>query len=149
MNNTIGFKNKSRSFEPRFTLKRMFRHLDRLQDVIVFGCGILIVCKMMLLLVDTFIGLQTGMDIKEATAQILFLLILTELFRLIAVYLKHHRIYVGIAVEVAGVSVLREIIVEGIIHMDALQVFSICAFLAVLGGLMFVSYKVEHLPEEH
>ncbi len=55
----------------------------------------------------------------------------------------------GIAVEVAVVSVLREIIVEGVIHMDALHIFSICAFLLVLGGLMFVSHQVEDVPAEH
>ena len=149
MNNAINVKGKTSSFEGRFSLKGMFRSLDQLQDLVVFGCGIALVFKMMLVLVDTFIGLSAGMDIKHITAQSLFLLILVELFRLLAVYLKHHRIYVGIAVEVAVVSVLREIIVEGLIHMDAINVFAICTFLFVLGALMFVSYKVEDLPKEH
>ncbi len=143
MNNVIGKKHKSRSFDSRFSLTRIFRNLDNLQDLLVFGCGIGLVFKMMLILGDIFIGLKAGMDVKEITAQALFLLILVELFRLLAVYLKHHRIFVGIAVEVAVVSVLREIIVEGIIHMDAMLVFGICFFLVVLGGLMLVSHKVE------
>ena len=137
------------SFEPRFSLKRMFNSLDKFQDVVVFGTAVALVFKMMLILADIFIGLSAGADIKTITSQSIFLLILTELFRLLAVYLKHHRIYVGIAVEVAVVSVLREIIVEGVIHMDALHIFSICAFLLVLGGLMFVSHQVEDVPAEH
>ena len=140
---------KTSSFEPRFSLKRMFNSLDKFQDVIVFGTAVALVFKMMLILADIFIGLSAGIDIKTITSQSIFLLILTELFRLSAVYLKHHRIYVGIAVEVAVVSVLREIIVEGVIHMDALHIFSICAFLLVLGGLMFISHKVEDVPAEH
>ena len=143
MNNAIGNKHRARPVDSRFGLKRLFRNLDQLQDLIVFGCGVLLVFKMMLILSDVFLGLRTGMDIKEITAQSLFLLILVELFRLLAVYLKHHRIFVGIAVEVAVVSVLREIIVEGLIHMDASHVFSICAFLLVLGGLMLVGNKVD------
>ena len=143
MNNAIGNKHRSRSFDSRFSLTRVFRNLDKLQDLLVFGCGIALVFKMMLILVDVFVGLRAGMDVKEITAQSLFLLILVELFRLLAVYLKHHRIFVSIAVEVAVVSVLREIIVEGIIHMDAMLVFAICSFLLVLGGLMLASHKVE------
>ena len=147
MNNVIHTRKKTHHFDSRFSLKRMFKNLDHIQDIVVFGCGILLVFKMMLILSDTFIGLRAGMDLKEITAQSLFLLILVELFRLLAVYLKHHRIFVGIAVEVAVVSVLREIIVEGLIHMDALHVFAICAFLMVLGGLMLISYKVEGIIE--
>ena len=139
----VSIKSKSNSFDRRFSLNRMFRNLDKLQDVIVFGCGVLLVFKMMLILVDMFLGLNQGIDVKSITADSLFLLILVELFRLLAVYLKHHRIYVGIAVEVAVVSVLREIIVEGLIHMEAPLVLATCSFLFVLGALMLVSHKVE------
>lgn len=143
MNNTMGVRSKSNPLEQRFSLKRMFRNLDKLQDIVVLGCGMLLVFKMMLILVDTFLGLRAGLDFKTITAQALFLLVLVELFRLLAVYLDHHRIYVGIAIEVAVVSILREVIVEGLIHMDALHVFAICGFLIVSGGLMLVSHKVE------
>lgn len=134
---------KAKSFEQRFSLSRMFRNLDKLQDFIVFLCGVLLVFKMMLILGDIFLDLRAGINFKTITADSLFLLILVELFRLLAVYLEHHRIYVGIAVEVAIVSILREIIVEGLIHMDSQLVFAMCAFLFVLGGLMLVSHKVE------
>ena len=127
----------------RFSLTRMFRNLDKLQDMVVFLCGVLLVFKMMLILGDVFLDLRAGLDFKAITADSLFLLILVELFRLLAVYLEHHRIYVGIAVEVTIVSILREVIVEGLIHMSAELVFAACAFLFVLGALMLVSYKVE------
>jgi uncharacterized membrane protein (DUF373 family) len=141
----VNINSKSRFVESRFSLKRMFRNLDRLQDFLVLGCGVLLVLKMMLILVDAFLSLQAGIDFKTITSHSLFLLILVELFRLLAVYLEHHRIFVGIAVEVAVVSILREIIVEGLIHMDALHVFAVCCFLLVLGGLMFISHKVENV----
>ncbi len=134
---------RANRFEQRFSLARMFRNLDTLQDFIVFLCGVLLVFKMMLILGDIFLDLRAGINFKTITANSLFLLILVELFRLLAVYLEHHRIYVGIAVEVAIVSILREVIVEGLIHMDSQLVFAMCAFLFVLGGLMLVSDKVE------
>lgn len=143
MNNAIGNKHKSRNSNSRFSFTRVFNNLDKLQDLMVLACGIGLVFKMMIILVDIFVGLRSGMDVKELTAQALFILILVELFRLLAVYLKYHRIFVGVAVEVTVVSILREIIVEGIIHMDAMLVFAICSFLVVLGGLMLVSHKVE------
>jgi uncharacterized membrane protein (DUF373 family) len=139
----VSINNKSRSLDSRFSVKRMFRNLDQLQDLLVLGCGVLLVLKMMLILVDAFVALQAGIDFKTITSQSLFLLILVELFRLLAVYLEHHRIFVGIAVEVTVVSILREVIVEGLIHMDASHILAVCSFLFVLGGLMFVSYKVE------
>jgi uncharacterized membrane protein (DUF373 family) len=143
MNNTININSKSRSFQPRFSIKRLFRNLDRVQDVLVVICAILLVLKMMLLLVDSFLSLHEGVDFKTVASQSLFILVLVELFRLLAVYLEHHRIYVGIAVEVAAVSILREIIVEGLFHMPPLQILAICSLLFVLGGLMFISHKVE------
>ena len=139
----VTMNNKSNSLQSRFSLDRMFRSLDKLQDLIVFGCGALLVFKMMLILVDILLDLNSGADLKQITADSLFLLILVELFRLLAVYLKHHRIYVSIAVEVVVVSVLREVIVEGLIHMDAALVFAVCAFLFVLGALMLVSSKID------
>ncbi len=136
-------QSKLNSFESQFSLKRMFDSLDKFQDVVVFCCGILLVFEMMLVLIDMFRGLNAGIDIRSITADSLFLLILVELFRLLAIYLKYHRIFVGAAVEVTIVSVLREIIVEGLIHMKAPLVFATCIFLFVLGGLMLISHQVE------
>jgi len=66
------------------------------------------------------------------------LLILVELFRLLIIYLKEHRISIGVAVEVSIVSVLREIIVRGILETPWIQVMSACAFLVVLGALLVI-----------
>ena len=145
MNNMMGIKSKSHSFEPRFSIKRMFRNLDRLQNLVILGCGILLVFEMMLILADTFLALHSGIDFKTVASQSLFLLILVELFRLLEVYLEYHRISVGIAVEVAVVSILREIIVEGLSDMDMVHIFAVCSFLLVLGGLMLISHKVENV----
>ncbi|MDJ0650758.1 MAG: phosphate-starvation-inducible PsiE family protein [Xenococcaceae cyanobacterium MO_188.B19] len=134
---------KGNTFNRRFSLNRLFQNLDNLQDIVVFVCAALLVFKMMLILGDVFLDIRAGVDFKTIAADSLFLLILVELFRLLAVYLKYHRIYVGIAVEVTIVSILREVILIGLVHMDYQLVWAMCGFLFALSLLMLVSHKVE------
>lgn len=61
-----------------------------------------------------------------------------ELFRLLIIYLKEHRVLIGVAVEASIVSVLREVIVRGILETPWVQVMVACSFLIVLGGLLVV-----------
>ncbi len=127
----------------RFSLARLFKNLDDLQDIVVFICGALLVFKMMLILGDVFLDIRAGVDFRTIAGDSLFLLILVELFRLLATYLKYHRIYVGIAVEVTIVSILREIILIGIVHIQYELVWAMCGFIFALAALMLVSHKVE------
>ena len=130
-------------------VRSMFRNLDAFQDLLVLLLAVVLVIEMVLLLGHLFASLRVNPDFKVITSDSLFLLILVELFRLLAVYLKNHRIYVGVAVEVTVVSVLREIIVEGIIHIHWGLVLAICAFLLAMGVLLFISYKFEPQDTEH
>ena len=130
-------------------VRTMFRNLDAFQDFLVLLLAVVLVIEMVLLLGHLFVSLRVNPDFKVITSDSLFLLILVELFRLLAVYLKNHRIYVGVAVEVTVVSVLREIIVEGIIHITWELVLAICAFLLAMGALLFISYKFEPQDTEH
>jgi len=72
------------------------------------------------------------------TADILFLLVLVELFRLLIIYLQEQRVSIGVAVEVCIVSVLREVIVRGVLETPWVQILSTGAFLLVLGVLLVV-----------
>jgi uncharacterized membrane protein (DUF373 family) len=75
---------------------------------------------------------------QKVTSDILFVLILVELFRLLIIYLKEQRISVGVAVEVSIVSVLREVIIRGALEIPWQQILAVCAFLLVLGGLLLI-----------
>jgi len=72
------------------------------------------------------------------TSDILFLLILVELFRLLVIYLQEQRVSIRVAVEVSIVSVLREVIVGGVLETDWSQILSACAFLLVMGVLLII-----------
>jgi len=85
-----------------------------------------------------FYSLLPPLDFNAVTADILFLLILVELFRLLIIYLQEQRVSIGVAVEVSIVSVLREVIVRGVLETQWSQILSACAFLLVMGVLLIV-----------
>jgi len=58
-----------------------------------------------------FISLLPPLDFKAVTSDILFLLILVELFRLLVIYLQEESLDWGSCAKYSIVSVLREVIV--------------------------------------
>ncbi len=121
-----------------FSGSHTVRFLELVQDLIVISLCIGLFSFMVMQLREMFLSLLPPLDFPRVTADILFLLILVELFRLLIIYLKEHRVSIGVAVEVSIVSVLREIIVKGILETPWVQVMAACSFLIVLGGLLVV-----------
>ncbi len=115
---------------------RIVRSLEFIQDLIVICLCIGLFSFMVLQVRDMFLSLLPPLDFHAVTADILFLLILVELFRLLIIYLQEHRVSIGVAVEVSIVSALREIIVKGVLEISWSQVLATCAFLLVLGVLL-------------
>jgi uncharacterized membrane protein (DUF373 family) len=93
---------------------------------------------MLIRLGDMFFSLLQPLNFQVVTSDILFILILVELFRLLIIYLQEQRISVGVAVEVSIVSALREVILRGVLEIPSNQMLGICGFLVVLGGLLLV-----------
>lgn len=117
---------------------RIVRTLELIQDVIVISLCIGLFSFMVIQVWDMFLSLLPPLDFHVVTADILFLLILVELFRLLIIYLQEQRISIGVAVEVSIVSALREVIVKGVLETSWSQVLATCAFLLVLGILLIV-----------
>ncbi|GAB4216454.1 MAG: hypothetical protein OHK0012_18780 [Synechococcales cyanobacterium] len=117
---------------------RVVRFLEFVQDLIVISLCIGLFSFMLIELRDMFLSLLPPLNFRIVTSDILFLLILVELFRLLIIYLQEQRISIGVAVEVSIVSVLREVIVHGVLEAAWLQIMAACAFLMVLGGLLVV-----------
>ncbi len=91
---------------------------------------------MVIRLGDLFYSLLIPINFQTVTSDILFILILVEIFRLLIIYLQEQRISVGVAVEVSIVSVLREVIIRGALEIPWQQILAICVFLLVLGALL-------------
>ncbi|AFY39660.1 hypothetical protein Lepto7376_3457 [[Leptolyngbya] sp. PCC 7376] len=117
---------------------RIVRLLESVQDLIVVSLCIGLFSFMVLQMRDMFLSMLPPVHFHMVTADILFLLILVELFRLLIIYLQEQRISIGVAVEVSIVSVLREIIVSGVLETDWTKILAACAFLIVLGVLLVV-----------
>ncbi|WP_396122546.1 phosphate-starvation-inducible PsiE family protein [Cyanobium sp. CH-040] len=93
---------------------------------------------MALQLKSIFSSLLSQPQFHAITADILFILILVELFRLLIIYLQEQRVSIGVSVEIAIVSVLREVIVNGVLETAWQQMIAVCLFLATAALLMVV-----------
>ena len=122
--------------KPSPMMVRVVQVLEMIQDLIVISLCIGLFSFMVLEVRELFMSLLPPIQFRIITADILFLLILVELFRLLIIYLQEKRVSIGVAVEVSIVSVLRELIVRGVLETNWTQVLAACAFLIVLGALM-------------
>ncbi|MEA5617832.1 phosphate-starvation-inducible PsiE family protein [Cronbergia sp. UHCC 0137] len=125
--------------------QKIVRNMEAFQDLIVIVLCLALFTVMLIQLWGIFISITQALDYKQVTAKMLFVLILVELFRLLIVYLQEHSIAVGVAVEVAIVSVLREVVVYGAIEISGVQTAAICGLLFILGGLLIVCAKTPHM----
>lgn len=117
---------------------KIINTLEMIQDFIVISLCIGLFCFMVLQLREMFFSLLPPLNFQEVTADILFLLILVELFRLLIIYLQEKRVSIGVAVEVSIVSVLREVIVKGVLETEWIQILATGGFLLVLAVILLV-----------
>jgi uncharacterized membrane protein (DUF373 family) len=112
--------------------------LELVQDAIAICLCLALFCVMALKMKEIFSSLMSDLRFHEITADMLFILILVELFRLLIIYLQEQRVSIGVSVEITIVSVLREVIVKGILEIEWKQVMVTCAFLLVMAVLLII-----------
>ena len=108
------------------------KYLELTQDVIVFGLCVMLFVGMGIKLFQLGKLMLAGIDFSLVMGDVLFVLVLLELFRLLLIYLEEHRVSVGTMVEVGIVSTLREVILRGALHIDWQQLLVLSAFLLTL-----------------
>jgi uncharacterized membrane protein (DUF373 family) len=113
------------------------RTLEQLQDVVVA----LLMATLLLLSLQSIVRIfrwSFFQDMATSTilSEIIFVLILTEVYRLLIFYLREHRISVALAVEVALVSTLREVILHRVHEFEPVRLIALSLLLLVLGGLL-------------
>lgn len=136
MQNTL--KNPPTNSYEWFKRNRIVRALETIQDLFIISLCIGLFAFMAIQLREMFLSLLPPLDFPTVTSDILFLLILVELFRLLIIYLQEQRVSIGVAVEVSIVSVLREVIVRGVLETSWVQILAACIFLLVMGALLIV-----------
>jgi uncharacterized membrane protein (DUF373 family) len=72
----------------------------------------------------------------ELLSEIIFVLMLMEVYRLMIFYLREHRISVALTIEVALVSTLREVMILGAHELEWLRLVGLSLLLVVLGALL-------------
>ena len=118
------------------THARPRKYLEFTQDLIVIGLCLILFAAMAVKLVDLALLMMTGTDFSLIMGDVLFVLVLLELFRLLLIYLEEHRVSVSTMVEVGIVSTLREVIVKGALQIDWPVLLVISAFLLSLGAIL-------------
>jgi uncharacterized membrane protein (DUF373 family) len=131
-------QNFSHYWQTILTRTSLVRALESVQDLIVVSLCVGLFCAMVIQLRAMFLSMLPPIHLQEVTADILYVLILVELFRLLIIYLQEHRVSIGVAVEVAIVSVLREVLVRGVLEVSWNQILATCAFLIVMALLLIV-----------
>ena len=109
------------------------KYLEWVQDMIVLALGAALFVAMLTKLGHLARLLWLGTDFQEVMANILFVLVLIELFRLLIIYLDEHRISVSTMVEVGIVSTLREVILNDPLQIDWRQMLVVSIFVLTLG----------------
>ena len=102
-----------------FRRREIVQALQAIQDIIAISLCMGLFCVMALQLRAIFTSRLARPQFHAITADILFILILIELFRLLIIYLQEQRVSIGISVEIVIVSVLREVIVNGVLATAA------------------------------
>lgn len=126
-------KNADKSWRDWFKQEQIISNLELVQNVIVVTLAIGLFLVMVLRLGDLFASLLIPIDFQSVTSDILFILILVEIFRLLIIYLQEQRISVGVAVEVSIVSVLREVIIQRSARDSLATNFSYLRFFSSFG----------------
>ena len=112
------------------------KYLELVQDIIVLGVCAALFIAMLIKLFHLGRSLLGGTDFSAVISDILFILVLIELFRLLVIYLEEHRISVATMVEVGIVATLREVILIGAMQVDWRQMLVLCAFILTLGVVL-------------
>src|SRR5882762_8054808 len=108
------------------------KYLELVQDIIVLGVCASLFIAMLIKLFHLGRSLLGGTDFSAVISDILFILVLIELFRLLVIYLEEHRISVATMVEVGIVATLREVILIGALHIEWERLLVVCAFILTL-----------------
>jgi uncharacterized membrane protein (DUF373 family) len=112
------------------------KYLEFVQDIIVLGLCMALFIAMLIKLFHLSRSMLAGTDFSAVIADILFILVLIELFRLLVIYLEEHRVSVSTMVEVGIVATLREVLLKGAMQVDWRQMLVLCAFIMTLGVVL-------------
>ena len=117
-----------------YGIHNIFRRLlENIQDIIVIAICVLLFALMIKALMGMFNEFLEPFNFQYIASELIYILVLVEIYRLLIIYLREHRIAVDIMIEVGIVSVLREIILLGILEINPWSIIAVSVlFIALL-----------------
>ncbi|HWP35559.1 MAG TPA: phosphate-starvation-inducible PsiE family protein, partial [Thermodesulfobacteriota bacterium] len=126
---------------------RLVGWLELGQDIVIVAMVFVLYVLMGRQLVGMWQHVRAGLDLRAILTDILFLLILVELFRLLIYYLRERHVAVGTMVEVGIIGVLREVILVGPLEIPWPKLLAVSGLLLTLGALLrFARLRRGRLP---
>lgn len=121
-----------------FWIHRAFRkYVEFSMDLILVGLVLIdffLIGKIISSLGMSLLG--SSVDFSFIVSEIMFIFILIEVLRILIIYFEFHKVAIDTMVELAIVATLRELILKGVTHIDAVSLAITSLFLLVLGILL-------------
>ncbi len=117
--------------------KRLFRTLDAALHVLIILLMLALFIVIAYELYLVFVVEIPSLGVNATIDGILFTLILVELFTILYAYLDKHYIKVERVIEVAIISIVREIIFK-VFTMEDSKIYAVAALLLALGVLFLI-----------
>ncbi len=108
--------------------------LDLILAVLVFVTFVFIARTIYTL--GAYLATSAAIDIAFVVSEVMFVFILIEVVRILIIYLEYHRVAIDTMVEIAIVAVLREVILNGVTHLEPIVLGAVTLFLGILGLLL-------------
>jgi uncharacterized membrane protein (DUF373 family) len=120
-----------------FWIHDVFRkYIEVTMDIILVG---LVIVTLIFIIKTIYIlgfTVYKETNIPHVISEFLFIFILIEVLRILIIYMEFHHISVDIMVELAIVSILREIIIKGAVEIDTIKLAGLSFLIIVLGLLL-------------
>lgn len=112
------------------------KYIEIILDIILVGLVFVTLAFIIKYVYLLWLSIFPDIDVHHVISKFLFLFILIEMMRILITYIEFHQVSVDIMVELAIVTILREIILEGALKLETMKILGISFLIIVLGLLL-------------
>jgi len=116
--------------------------LQNLQNLIVVVICLLMFWIMITQIVRTGEAVLEAKSFRDIAGHLMYLFVMTELFRLMIHYLEEQHILLGTIIEVTIVSLLREVILDGVLSISCELLLAVVALILTLTAILVVLHRL-------
>jgi uncharacterized membrane protein (DUF373 family) len=117
--------------------------MQNMQNVIVIAVCLMMFWIMLVQIYQTSLETMEAKNFRIIAGHLIYLFVLMELFRLLIYYLEEQRILLGSIIEVSIISLLREMILEGILTIDWERLLALCGLVLTLSATLALLHHLE------